>query len=56
MAFAEVLLLADRRAEAIEALEAAVEASDGKGNLVTAEKAGAVLASLQPERSTDVRG
>ena len=47
MALAEVLLLAERREEAIEALEAAAETSDRKGNIVTAEKARAQLAELR---------
>jgi DNA-binding SARP family transcriptional activator len=46
LALAEVLLLANRREGAIEALEAAVEASDRKGNIVTAEQARALLAGL----------
>jgi DNA-binding SARP family transcriptional activator/tetratricopeptide (TPR) repeat protein len=46
MALAEVHMLAERREEAIEALEAAAEASDRKGNLVTAEQARAQLAEL----------
>jgi hypothetical protein len=47
MALAEVLLLADRREEAIEALEAAAEASDRKGNVVTAGQARAQLEELR---------
>jgi tetratricopeptide (TPR) repeat protein len=56
MALAEVFLLAGRREEAVEALEAAAEASDRKGNLVTRERARTLLARLQPAPSTDVRG
>jgi hypothetical protein len=56
MAFAEVLLLADRCEKAIEALEAAAETSDRKGNIVTADKARALLADLQPAPSTDAPG
>jgi tetratricopeptide (TPR) repeat protein len=52
-ALAEVLLLANRREEAIAALQAAAEASDRKGNLVTAKKARALLATLEPVHSTD---
>jgi tetratricopeptide (TPR) repeat protein len=47
MALAEVLLLADRREEAIEALEAAAEASDRKGIVVTAGQARAQLEELR---------
>ncbi len=54
MALAKVLLLGGRPEEAIPALEATAESSDRKGNLVTAEKARAQLASLKPTRSTDV--
>jgi predicted ATPase/DNA-binding SARP family transcriptional activator len=46
MALAEVLLLADRREEAIEALEAAARASERKGNVVTAEQARTLIADL----------
>lgn len=56
MALAEVFLLADRREQAIEALEAAAETSDRKGNIVTADKARALLADLQPAPSTDAPG
>jgi tetratricopeptide (TPR) repeat protein len=56
MALAEVLPLADRREQAIEALEAAAETSDRKGNIVTAKKARALLADLQPAPSTDAPG
>jgi class 3 adenylate cyclase/tetratricopeptide (TPR) repeat protein len=54
-ALAEVLLVADRE-EALKALEAAAEASERKGNLVTAERARDLLASLQPSASTDAPG
>ena len=47
MALAEVLLLADRREEAIEALEAAAEASDRKGNVVRDRQARAQLEELR---------
>ncbi|MBA2537344.1 MAG: hypothetical protein H0V20_07950 [Actinobacteria bacterium] len=47
LALAKVLLLADRRKEAIEALEAAVEASDRKGNIVSADRARALLTELE---------
>ena len=46
MALAEVLQLAGRPEDSIKALEAAVEASDRKGNVVTAEKARALIADL----------
>jgi class 3 adenylate cyclase/tetratricopeptide (TPR) repeat protein len=52
-ALADVLLQADRREEAIAALKAAAAASDQKGNLVTAEKARSLLASLQSTPSMD---
>jgi class 3 adenylate cyclase/tetratricopeptide (TPR) repeat protein len=55
MALAEVLLLAHRDEEAVKALEAAADASDRKGNIVTAEKARSMIASLRPARPTDVR-
>jgi DNA-binding SARP family transcriptional activator/tetratricopeptide (TPR) repeat protein len=47
MALAEVLLLAERREQAIEAFEAAAETSERKGNVVTAERARAQLAELR---------
>jgi hypothetical protein len=47
MALAEILLAAERRDEAIEALEAAAEASDRKGNVVTAGQARAQLEELR---------
>jgi tetratricopeptide (TPR) repeat protein len=56
VALAEVLLLADRREEAVAPLEAAAEASERKGNLVTAEKARTLLASLLPAPSTEGAG
>jgi tetratricopeptide (TPR) repeat protein len=55
MALAEVLLLADRGEEAVKALEAAADASERKGNVVTAKKARTTLASLRPARSVDLR-
>jgi class 3 adenylate cyclase/tetratricopeptide (TPR) repeat protein len=55
-ALAEVLLRAGRREEAVEALEAAAKTSECKGNLVTAEKARALLARLRLAPSTDVPG
>ena len=55
-ALAEVLLLADQREEALTALGAAAAASERKGNLVTAERARTLLASLQPSASTDAPG
>jgi len=56
MALAEVLLLAERREEAIAALEAAAEASDRKGNVVTAEQARAQLAVLRPPAGSSSQG
>jgi tetratricopeptide (TPR) repeat protein len=47
LALAEVLLLIDKREEAIKALEAAADASDRKGNIVSAERARALLTELE---------
>jgi tetratricopeptide (TPR) repeat protein len=55
-ALAEVLLLANRREEAIAALQAAAEASERKGNLVTAENARGLLDSLRRSPRSDVLG
>jgi tetratricopeptide (TPR) repeat protein len=54
-ALAEVLLLGDRGEEAVGALEAAADASERKGNVVTAEKARSMIASLRLAHSTDAR-
>jgi tetratricopeptide (TPR) repeat protein len=52
LAHAEVLLLAGRGEEAISALEAAADASERKGNVVTARQARAKIAELRaPARS-----
>jgi hypothetical protein len=56
IALAEVLQLAGRWEEAIAPLKAAVEASDRKGNVVTAKKARTLLAGLQPAPSTQIPG
>jgi tetratricopeptide (TPR) repeat protein len=52
MALAEVLRLAGRDAEAIPVLRQAVEVSERKGNVVTADEAGARLADLHGTSAT----
>jgi tetratricopeptide (TPR) repeat protein len=47
MALAEVLILAGRGEEAIGAFEAAADASERKGNVVTARQARAKIAELR---------
>jgi tetratricopeptide (TPR) repeat protein len=56
MALAEVLQLAERREEAIEALEAAAETSNRKGNIVTAGKARAKIAELREPAGSSSQG
>jgi class 3 adenylate cyclase/tetratricopeptide (TPR) repeat protein len=55
IALAEVLCMAGRETEAIPILQSAAEVSERKGNVVTAENARALLATLQAAPSTDAR-